>query len=118
MKMTVKIQKTNPAQNLRQHVIDAWQTGHGGTADQVHTMIGEDGLVIIIPKALYQAEVVLFRNAQNSAKILDQYLRTLLESISEDLLPAVEDYTGRHVHEIVPLVDLKAGWMTIFYRLQ
>jgi hypothetical protein len=102
--------------DLRERVVNAWQVGNGGKKDQVYILDSDNGLAVIISKALYQAEIVLFRNTPNSNRALDQYLRSLLESIADELLPFVEEYSGQSVDVIMPLIDVKAGWMTIFYK--
>jgi hypothetical protein len=109
------IEKNMP-EKLKRRVIDAWQTGHGGQADQVHLLMGEDGLALMIPKALYQAEIDLSRGTTHSTKLLNQYLRTLVDTVSADLLPMVEEFAQQDVEEIVPLVDLRAGWIIAFFR--
>jgi hypothetical protein len=105
-------------EKLSEIFLEAWQTGHGGSPEEVHLVAGVDSLALIIPKAMYEAEIVLFKNTTTNTRILDQYLRSLLEAIADDLRPMVEEYTGRKIKRIVPLIDLKAGWITAFYRFK
>ena len=51
---------------VKQDILAAWKEGHGGSADRVHLLEGEEGLVLMIPKALYQAELDLHRTAAGS----------------------------------------------------
>jgi uncharacterized protein YbcI len=102
---------------LRNRVRDAWQTGHGGSPEDVHILVSDSSIALILPKAMVQAEIVLLNNT-SSTRILDQYVRSMLEMIAEDLSPLIEDYSGREIKEIVPLIDLKAGWMTAFYKFK
>jgi hypothetical protein len=102
---------------LKDRVLEAWQVGHGGNPDEVHILVSENSIALILPKAMVQAEIVLFNNTSN-IKALDKYVRSMLEMIAEDLSPFVEDYSGREIEEIVPLIDLKAGWITAFYKFK
>ena len=101
---------------LKMGILEAWQTGHGGQPDKVHLLSGEDSLALIIPKALYQAEIDFSSSPTNSTKLLNQYLRTLLDTVSVELQPLVEEFAKQDVEEIVPLVDLRSGWIIAFYR--
>ena len=102
-------------EELKERVIAAWQAGHGGSAEEVYLLSAENSIAVIIPKAMYQAEIVLFKNTTNSTKILDQYLRSMLEIISDELEPDIEAYAGRPIMEMIPLIDLKAGYITALY---
>jgi len=102
---------------LRKRVLEAWQVGHGGNPDHVHILGGENSIALVLPKAMVQAEMVLFKNTSNT-RALDQYLRSVLEMIAEDLSPIIEDCSGREILTIVPLIDLKAGWITAFYQFR
>jgi uncharacterized protein YbcI len=108
---------TNFSDELSQHVLEAWRVGHGGNPDEVHILIGDNSIALTIPKAMVQAEKVLFNNTTNT-QVLDQYIRSVLEMIAEDLKPLIEGYTGREVQQVIPLLDLKAGWITAFYRFK
>jgi len=103
---------------LKERFLEAWQTGHGGSAERVHLLTAQDSLAVIIPKAMYQAEITLFKNTSHSAKVLDQYLRSLLVTISDELQPEIEEFTGREISNMVPLIDLKAGYITALYRFR
>lgn len=116
--MNLKTIDLQVADKLKERFLEAWQTGHGGSAEEVHLLTAQDSLAVIIPKAMYQAEIVLFQNTTNSSKVLDHYLRSLLETISNDLEPEIEKHTGREIKEMVPLVDLKAGYITALYRFK
>ncbi|MEJ2759515.1 MAG: hypothetical protein P8046_13625 [Anaerolineales bacterium] len=105
-------------ERIKQSILTAWQEGHGGSATQVHLFGGQEGLVLMIPKALYQAELDLHSNKAGGGKVLNQYLRTLLQTVAEDFIPMVEETTNQQIGEIVPLFDLRAGWAIIFYRYQ
>lgn len=105
------------SEELSQRVREAWQVGHGGNPEEVHILIGENSIALAIPKAMVQAETVLFNNTTNT-RVLDQYLRSVLEMIAEDLSSTIEDYSGREVKQVIPLIDLKAGWITAFYRFK
>lgn len=114
--MNVKTIKNQREHKLRERVLEAWKTGHGGTAEQVHLLTDQNNLALIIPKAMYKAEIVLFKNSTHSTQILDQYLRSLLETISDELQSEIEGYMGKEIKEMVPLIDLKAGYITAFYH--
>ncbi len=108
---------TSFSKELSQRFLEAWQAGHGGNPDEVHILIGDNSIALTIPRAMVQAEKVLFNNTTNT-RVLDQYLRSVLEMIAEDLSSTIEDYSGREVMQVVPLIDLKAGWITAFYRFK
>jgi hypothetical protein len=114
--MTTKVTDKKLTEKLSEIVLDAWQTGHGGNPEEVHLVTSDDSLALMIPKAMYQAEIVLFKNTVTNTRVLDQYLRSLLETIAEDLKPLIEEYSAKTVQQIVPLIDLKAGWIIAFYR--
>ena len=105
---------------IKQQILEAWQNGHGGSADQVHLLEGEDGLALIIPKALYQPEMDLVKRESSggSGRVLNQYLRTLLKTVATDFTPTIEEIGGQKVQEVVPLIDLRAGWAIAFYRFE
>lgn len=106
----------NTKEKIKQEILAAWKEGHGGSAEKVHLLQGEDGLVLLIPKALYQAELDLHRTATGGGKVLNQYLRTLLHTVASDFIPMVEEITGNEVDNLVPLIDLRAGWALAFYQ--
>jgi hypothetical protein len=101
---------------VKQDILAAWKEGHGGSAERVHLLQGEEGLVLLIPKALYQAELDLHRTATGGGKVLNQYLRTLLHTVASEFIPMVEEITEQKIDDIVPLIDLRAGWALAFYR--
>ena len=113
--MNGNTEHTSFSKKLSQHFLEAWQAGHGGNPDEVHILMGDNSIALAIPKAMVQAETVLFNNTTNT-RVLDQYLRSVLEMIAEDLSSTIEDYSGREVMQVIPLIDLKAGWITAFYR--
>ena len=115
--MTLNENATRFSKELSQLFLEAWQTGHGGNPDEVHILLGDNSIALAIPRAMVQAETVLFNNTTNT-RVLDQYLRSVLEMIAENLSPTIEDYFGREVMQIIPLIDLKAGWITAFYRFK
>lgn len=102
---------------LSQRFLEAWQAGHGGNPDEVHILMGDNSIALAIPRAMVKAETVLFNNTTNT-RVLDQYIRSVLEMIAEDLSSTIEDYFGREVMQVIPLIDLKAGWITAFYRFK
>ncbi len=53
---------------ISQEILKAWKVGHGGNAEKVHLFQGEDGLVILIPQALYQAELNLYSNSPGGGR--------------------------------------------------
>ena len=113
--MSVKTIKKKSKQELKDRVIQAWLDGQVGSADEVLVLSGENSLAVIIPKTMYQAEIVHFKNTTNSTNILDQYLRSLLEIISDELQEDIEGYAGQEIKDMVPLIDLKAGYITTLY---
>jgi hypothetical protein len=112
-------QHTNSQHEKISEVIrNAWQEGHGGSVERAYIFQGEDGLVLMIPKALYQAELNLLRVYSSGASLLYRYLRSLLETVASDLSMEIEAITEKTISEVIPLVDLNAGWAIIFYRLK
>lgn len=103
---------------IRHDIVSAWQEGHGGSADQAHLFQGEEGLVLLIPKALYQAELDLYSNSAGGGRVLNQYLRTLLHTVASDFIPMLEKNTKQTIEEVIPLIDLRAGWAIAFYRFE
>lgn len=114
----MKIINTEKESGLSQRILSAWKSGHGGSPNTVHLLSGKDSLAVIIPRALYLAETELFKNEAGSAKILDQYLRSLVETISDDLQEELEQIAGRQIHKVVPIVDLKGGYITALYHFE
>lgn len=112
--------ETNLPARIKQQILEAWETGHGGTPDQVHLLQGADGMALIIPKALYQAEVDLVKREPSGGggRVLNQYLRTLLHTVATDFSPMIEEISQQKVEEVVPLIDLRAGWAIAFYRFR
>jgi hypothetical protein len=108
--------ETERTQKIKQDILTAWQEGHGGSAEQVHLYQGEEGLVLLIPKALYQAELELNRTSTGGGRVLNQYLRTLLHTVASDFIPMMEEIAGKSIREVVPLIDLRAGWAIALYR--
>lgn len=116
--MSLTTLEANLKEKIKHHLLHSWQTGHGGEADKVHLLLGDEGLALMIPKALYKAEITLTHSTNGSTLILNQYLRTLLDTISMELMEMVEEYTQKSIAEIIPLVDLRAGWMIAFFRFE
>lgn len=109
---------TAVSEKIKHDILAAWHEGHGGSAEQVHLFQGEEGLVLLIPKALYQAELDLHRTSTGGGRVLNQYLRTLLHTVASDFFPMVEEITERKIDDVVPLIDLRAGYAIAFYRFQ
>ena len=97
-------------------IISAWHEGHGGSADQAYIFQGDEGIVVMIPKALYQAELNLLHNYSSGSKLLDRYLRSLLETVAIEVSLDIEECLNKKIAEAIPLVDMSAGWAIIFYR--
>lgn len=118
--MNTQNTETNLPSRIKQQILKAWEAGHGGTPDQVHLLQGEDGMALIIPKALYQAEIDLVKRESSGGggRVLNQYLRTLLHTVATDFSPMIEEISQQKVAEIVPLIDLRAGWAIAFYRFK
>ena len=101
---------------IKQEILKAWQEGHGGSAEEVHLFQGEDGLIVLVPQALYQAELDLYSNSSGGGRVLNKYLRTLLYTVTSEFLPLAAEITGKPMDEVVPLIDLKAGWAIAYFR--
>lgn len=114
-KSNLEVERT---QRIKQDILTAWQEGHGGSAENVHLYQGEEGLVLLIPKALYQAELELNRTSTGGGRVLNQYLRTLLHTVASDFIPMIEEIAGKTIGEVVPLIDLRAGWAIALYRFK
>ncbi|MBN2044231.1 MAG: hypothetical protein JW757_04350 [Anaerolineales bacterium] len=108
--------KTTLSDKIMQEILKAWQDGHGGSAEEVLLFQGAQGLILLIPQALYQAELDLYKNSLGGGRVLNKYLRTLLHTVASEFLPLSEEITGNEVDEVIPLIDLKAGWAMAFYR--
>lgn len=115
--MNINTTNTNFSKELSQRFLEAWKVGHGGDPDEVHVLVGDNSIALTIPRAMVKAETVLFNHTTNT-RVLGQYLRGVLEMIAEDMSSIVEDFSGREVKQIIPLIDLKAGWITAFYRFK
>ena len=105
---------------IKRFLLDAWQTGHGGDPEHIHFLQGENLISLMIPRAFYQAEKKLFNsaNATSSTRILNQYIRTLLETVADEAVPLIEKYSRRRVANVIPLIDLEAGWITALFNLE
>ena len=114
----MKQQTTRQFEHLAEAILNAWQEGHGGNAEKAHIFHGQDGIVLMIPKALYEAELNLLRYYSNGAKLLDRYLRSLLETVADDIAIEIQNTTENNIGNAIPLVDLNAGWAIIFYRFK
>lgn len=108
--------KSGLAEEIKRTILTAWQEGHGGSPKQVHLMQSDDSLALLIPEALYQAEIELSRNPAGGTRVLTQYLRTLVSTVSDQMVPLIEKFSGQQVAEIVPLIDLRAGWIISLFR--
>ena len=106
------------SEKVKQNILSAWQEGHGGHAKEVHLLHSKDGLVLLIPEALYQAETDLSRNSEAGGEVLNQYVRTLLYTVASDFVPMLEKNTNQSIEEVIPLVDIRAGWAIAFYRFK
>jgi len=102
-------------EKIKMKILADWRESHGGEAEKAILLDGEDGVALMITDAFYQAEIELSHNPVSSTAILSEYLHTLLESVSEELLPAIEEFCGRRIREIVPLIDVRAGWVIAFF---
>ena len=101
---------------IKQEILKAWQEGHGGSAEEVYLFQGEKGLVVLIPQALYQAELDLYSNSAGGGRVLNKYLRTLLHTVVSEFLPLAEEITEKPVEEVLPLIDLKAGLAIAYFK--
>jgi hypothetical protein len=99
-------------------ILSAWHEGHGGSADQAYVFQGDEGIVLMIPKALYQAELNLLRYYSSGSKLLDRYLRSLLETVAIEVSLEIEECLDQKIDQAIPLVDMSAGWAIIFYRFK
>ena len=116
--MATQALQSNLSERLKSDLLMAWKTGHGGSPEVVHLLYGEEGLAMMIPKGLLEAEIALSRKAGGSSRLIHNYLRELLHVVTMDLVELVEEFTQKHVEEVVPLIDLRAGWVTAFFRFQ
>jgi hypothetical protein len=114
--MEKKNVKENQSSKIMKEILRAWQEGHGGSAEEVHLFQGESGLVLLIPQALYQAELDLYSKSANGGRVLNKYLRTLLHTVALDFIPLAEEITGKNMDDVIPLIDLKAGWAMAFFQ--
>jgi len=114
--MSARKIEPSTSERIKQEILSAWKEGHGGHSERVFLTKGEDGLVLLIPKALYQAELDLHRTATGGGKVLNQYLRTLLHSVASEFIPMIEENVKQKIDDVIPLIDLRAGWAIIFYR--
>lgn len=103
---------------IKQDILSAWHEGHGGSAEQALLFQGKEGVVLLIPKALYQAEMDLYSNSAGGGRVLNQYLRTLLHTVASDFIPMLEENTQQTINEVIPLVDLRAGYAIAYYRFK
>ncbi|NIW48375.1 MAG: hypothetical protein GWN30_27580 [Gammaproteobacteria bacterium] len=103
---------------FKQDLLTAWQEGHGGNAEKIHVFHGEEGVVLIIPEALYPAELDLQRASREGGRILHEYLRTLLESVASDFITTVEEMAEKNIGDVIPLIDLRAGWAIAFFQFK
>jgi hypothetical protein len=108
--------QTSMAERIKNDLLQAWQIGHGGGAEKAHLLLGEDGLALMIPKGLLQAEIELSRKAGAGTRVIHNYVRELLHLVSSELIDLVEEFAQRRIDEVVPLVDLRAGWVIAFFR--
>lgn len=106
---------TRNYEHLSEAILNAWQEGHGGSAEEAHIFHGQDGIVLMIPKALYEAELNLLRSYSSGSKLLDRYLRSILETVADEIEVEIESSTQKTISHATPLVDLTAGWAIIFY---
>lgn len=111
-------QITRNYEHLSDAILNAWQEGHGGSAEKAHIFHGKDGIVLMIPKALYEAELNLLRSYSNGSKLLDRYLRSILETVADEIALVFESSTEKTIGQAIPLVDLTAGWAIIFYNFE
>jgi Flp pilus assembly CpaF family ATPase len=114
--MTAQTVQTSMAERIKNDLLQAWQVGHGGGAEKAHLLQGEDGLALMIPKGLLQAEIELSRKAGAGTRVIHNYVRELLHLVSSELIDLVEEFAQRRIDEVVPLVDLRAGWVIAFFR--
>ena len=70
----------------------------------------------MIPRALYQAELELYSNSPGGGRVLNQYIRTILDIIVADFVPKVENIIGVEVKQVIPLIDMDAGWAMAFFK--
>ena len=108
--------QTALSSKIMQEILAAWKEGHGGSADKVHLFQGEEGLVILIPQALYQAELDLYSNSTGGGRVLNKYIRALLHTVASDFMPLAEEIAGKEMEDVIPLIDLKAGFAMVFYQ--
>lgn len=111
-------QTANQLDQITDAILRAWHEGHGGSAEQAYIFQGEEGIVLMIPKALYQAELNLLRIYSSGSKLLDRYLRSLLETVAIEVSLEIEECLDQPIEEAIPLVDMSAGWAIIFYRFK
>ena len=111
-------QKIRKYEHLTESILNAWQEGHGGSADKAHIFHGHDGIVLMIPKALYEAELNLLRSYSHGAKLLDRYLRSILDTVADEIAQEIDSNFENTISHATPLVDLTAGWAIIFYSFK
>jgi hypothetical protein len=108
--------ETEVSNKLKNEVLSAWHESHGGNASQVNLFIGDEGILLLIPKAFYQAELDLHRTTTGGNRVLNQYLRTLLATVAADFIPKIEALCDKSVDEVIPLIDLREGYVIAFYK--
>lgn len=108
--------ETEVSKKIKQEILDAWHEGHGGSAEQINLFYGDEGIILLIPKAFYQAELDLHRATTGGKRVLNQYLHTLLSTVASEYISKFEALTQKDIKEVVPLIDLREGYVIVYYK--
>ena len=104
-------------QDLQQTFASGWEVDHGINAGTSQVLFGEDCMAVIIPQALNQAEIELFRSSGDH-RVFENYIENLVGIIFSEQKAYIEERLKTKVIDILPLIDQRMGWITAFYQFE
>lgn len=102
--------------NIGRELLLAWRRAHGTDTGTAHTMVGPDGLVVVIEEAFTKAEL-LMAEQQRGGEILTRYVRSLLAHVCQEQASQVETAVNKRVACTAVSLDPAAGWVICVFKL-
>ena len=103
------------SEKIRPEILAARHAGHGRSAKQVLMSQSDEGVVFLIPKGFYQAELEQDHKGAGDVWALEKYLLKILYTVASGIIALAKELAGKKISNVLPLVHQHAGWPVTFF---
>lgn len=110
------LHEEQPYTEIGNDLLAAWQRAHGIDCGEACTMVGPDGVAIVIENAFSKAELLMAQQ-RRGGDLLTRYARGLLAQVCEEQAQRVTAVAERPVRSTAISLDPEAGWVMCVFKL-